>query len=429
MPAAAAPGSLTSAVPREILYQILTLCNETYDVVKDSRDCAGRPCFSVGRGCGSKTLSRVCHLWRSCIEAGMVPSTPLASIQLTDEQFLQLTGDSPPGVTSECGLSLLRGYRTITILYQALQRAAPLQPSSRGPRIPAPAALNLVVLDARNPDIRDVLARFQTAHRSLQDDHHAAFLASREPAPPPRHHLTITVWNGTLPSALGIPPGFSRVDLAINHWTDPSSIGDIPWVFGQLCRGARPHTLGFHLLSAHGSQLTDQWHVQRACEAEPANTLLRTLHVSGIGSDGFLRLLQCAAVQVWSVRVLEIAVPVRLARGCFWDWRMFERETWPVDAGRVSGWEGVAFPRVALGRLVDGRVEAVEKESMESVCQIAHFAPGWMQNDIESYAGRSLRWASLEMVVAEGEGVWKRGFRRLVTEVGFGRCSGSRGLR
>lgn len=384
----------------------------------------------------------------------MVPSKLLQEIQLTDAQFLQISSDfnqeqtSPPEllVTSESEPSILRGYHTITIIYRNhcedlqtdLSTSSIFHATGCLPRILAPKVLNLVITDGRITDTREVLSRFRTSHRSIRDTLHDRYFASREPLDE-CSHINIIVWKGRLcniPSLnspmlppvhlpLGIPPGFGRVDLYINHWTDPDSVGDIPWVFGQLCRGARPHTLGFHLMSPHGSTITDQWHIQKLCTGL-GNTLLRNLHVSGIGSDGFLRLLQCSAIQVWSIRVLEISLPIHLADECFWDWRIFERETWPVyKEGRKNhgrsfldddGDQGtMAFPQLTLDRLVDGKIEAVEKEGMESDCQIAYFGPdsaaewnmcGRAQNDIECFAGRSLSWASLELVVAGGRLVY-----------------------
>lgn len=434
--------NIINSIPREILCQILSDCDETYDVIGKSYDSAGQRCLSVSRGCGSRSLSRVCHLWKSCVEAGMVPSELLSEIQLTDEQFLQINYDfdreatSPPEslVTSEPKSSILRGYHTITILYKTYQKVqldiskpSPHALLRAHPQILAPQMLNLVIIDKRMPDIREVLNCFKTTHRSIRDNLHDEYLASHEVLDE-YSHINIIVWNGGLcniPSpnlpelarTVGIHPGFGRVDLYINHWVDPDSVGDIPWVFGQLCRGARPHTLGFHLMSPHGSKITDKWHVQKLYTGMN-NTLLRNLYVSGIGSDGFLRLLQCSAIQVWSIRVLEIAFPMHLADECFWDWRIFEKKTWPVFEEGPRDHEPfflendhqgmMAFPQLTLDRLVDGKIEAVEKERMESRCQIAHFGPdldmhGRTQNDIESYAGRSLRWASLELVVANGK--------------------------
>lgn len=440
---------LVNNIPREILYQILSLCDETYDVVERSHNYAEQQCLSVGQGCGSRNLSRVCHLWKSCVEAGMVPSTPLSEIQLTDEQFLQINYDfnqertSPleSSVTSESEPAILRGYHTITIIYDNhhqnvqsdISKSSPPHTIGKNLRIPAPKILNLVIVDERVTDIRQVLDCFKTSYKSIRDDLHDEYLASHEILEE-YSDINIIVWNGGLCNipppnfsklspgdlTLRIHPGFGRVDLYINRWIDPGSVGDIPWVFGQLYRGARPHTLGFHLMSPHGLAITDQWHVQKHYTG-PGNTLLRHLYVSGIGSDGFLRLLQCSAIQVWSVRVLEIALPKHLANECFWDWRIFEKDTWPVykegpmnheRSLPVNDHQGMMeFPQLALGRLVDGRIKAVEKEKMESHCQIAYFGPDlaveWdmrdrAQNDIESYAGRSLRWASLELVVAGG---------------------------
>lgn len=376
----------------------------------------------------------------------MVSSKFLQEIQLTDAQFLQITSDfnrepSPPErlVTSESEPSILRGYHTITIIYrnhredlQSNSSASSIfHATGRLPRIPAPKVLNLVITDGRMTDTREVLSRFRTSHRSIRDTLHDRYFASHEPLDE-YSHVNIIVWKGRLcntPSLyspppvhlpLVIPPGFGRVDLYINHWTDPDSVDDIPWVFGQLCRGARPHTLGFHLMSPHGSTITDKWHIQKLCTGL-GNTLLRNLHVSGIGSDGFLRLLQCSAIQVWSIRALEISLPIHLADECFWDWRIFEKETWPVyKEGRSfldddSEQGTMAFPQLTLDRLVDGKIEAVEKEKMESHCQIAYFGPdstaewntyGRAQNDIECFAGRSLSWASLELVVAGGKLVY-----------------------
>lgn len=385
----------------------------------------------------------------------MVPSKLLSEIQLTDIQFLQINSDfnrertspSELSVTSESEPPILRGYHTITVIYgnnrQNLQKDLPRSSISYAirnhPRILAPKMLNLVITDGRMTNTREVLDCFRTSHKSIRDTLHDEYLASHETLDE-YSHINIIVWNGRLSSippqipsvlppahlALGIPSGFGRVDLYINHWTDPDSVGDIPWVFGQLCRGARPHTLGFHLMSPHGSAITDQWHIQKLCTGM-GNTLLRKLYVSGISSDGFLRLLQCSAIQVWSIRVLEISLPIHLADECFWDWRIFEKETWPVyQESRKDhehrfldddDYQGImAFPQLALDRLVDGRIEAVEKERMESHCQIAHFVidsaaewnmRGMAQNDIECYAGRSLSWASLELVVVGGELVHK----------------------
>lgn len=439
-----------NSTPREILYQILSLCDKTHDVVRSSRDCTGNQSFGIGRGCGSRALSRVCHLWKSCVEAGMIPSKLLREIQLTDSQFLQINSNfsreqtSPPErpVTSESEPSILRGYHTITVIYRNHREdpQSDLSASSIShateclPQILAPKVLNLVITDGRTTDTREVLGRFRTSRRSIRDTLHDGYFASREPLDE-CSHINIIVWDGRLCNIpllgphmlppvqlpLGMPPGFGRVDLYINHWTDPDSVGDIPWVFGQLCRGARPHTLGFHLMSPHGSTITDQWHIQKVCTGL-GNTLLRNLHVSGIGSDGFLRLLQCSAIQVWSIRVLEISLPIHLADECFWDWRIFEKETWPVyKEHRRSfldddGDQGtMAFPQLTLDRLVDGKIEAVEKGRMESLCQIAYFGPdpaaewntcGRAQNDIECFAGRSLSWASLELVVAGGQLVY-----------------------
>lgn len=370
----------------------------------------------------------------------MVPSELFSEIQITDEQFLQINYDfdreetSPPEflMTSELKSSILRGYHTITILYKTHQRLQLDKPKLSPhtlrvhPQILAPKMLNLVIIDERIPDIREILNCFRTTHRSIRDNLHDEYLASHEVLDE-YSRINIIVWNGglcSIPSpnlreialTIGIHPGFGRVDLYINHWINPDSVGDIPWVFGQLCRGARPHTLGFHLMSPYGSTITDKWHVQKLYTGMN-NTLLRKLYVSGISSDGFLRLLQCSAVQVWSIRVLEIAFPMHLADECFWDWRIFEKKTWPVFEGPKdrerflpgNDDEGMmAFPQLTLDRLVGGRIEAVEKERMESRCQIAYFVPdldmrGRTQNDIESYAGRSLRWASLELVIANGE--------------------------
>lgn len=440
--------NLINSIPREVLCQILSHCDGTYDVIEKRHDHVGQQCLSVSRGCGSRSLSRVCHLWKSCVEAGMVPSKLLSEIQLTDEQFFQINYDFDPEatlppeflVTSEFKPSILQGYHTITILYKNHQKpqsdiSIPCPHALRAhPQILAPKMLNIVILDERMPDIREVLNCFRTTHKSIRDNLHDEYLASHEILNE-YGHINLIVWNGGLcnipspnlsklvPSDLtiGIHPGFGRVDLYINHWVDPDSVGDIPWVFGQLCRGARPHTLGFHLMSPHGSTITDQWHVQKLYTGMN-NTLLRNLHVSGISSDGFLRLLQCSAIQVWSIRVLEITGPMHLADECFWDWRIFEKKTWPVfEEGPNdhecfllgNDYQGImAFPQLTLDRLVDGRIEAVKKERMESHCQIAHFGSdlaaewgmrGRAQNDIESYAGRSLRWASLELVVADGK--------------------------
>lgn len=366
----------------------------------------------------------------------MVPSTPLSEIHLTDGQFLGIIDQSVASESDAFQPPILRGYHTITIIYNHFQNdlarvawSAPY-PGAKKPKTPmlVPKQLNLVIVDERIADIREVMTNFKTSRKSISSNFHEPHLVSLGLSED--SNISIIVWNGRLctvsSSSLPLgqpltPAGFDRADLYINHWIEPESVNDIPWIFGQLCRNARPHTLGFHLLSQQGSALTDLWHVQK----EPMgrdNTLLRSLNVSGISSDGFLRLLQCAGVEIWCIRELRIIVENKqLADKCFWDWRIFEKSTWPVCR---DGFEGnnflddgdlrdfVMFPKLALGRLVGGEIQMVGKERMEVRCQIANFGPQsqveWhagagIRNDIECYAGRSLRWMSLALVEVNGE--------------------------
>lgn len=448
--------NLINTLPREILYEILFLCDQTYDIVRSISRPHGEQRFSIGRGCGSRNFGRVCQLWRTCIAAGMVPSTPLSEIQMTDSQFLRIIANearfSLLGALMTSGsrdpeLAILQGYHTITIIHkpphQSLERISSGTSPHKGPdlQIPAPIQLNLVIVDGRTANISKVLKHFKTLHRSIQDNLHEEYLASHEIINKD-NNISINVWNGRLlpvpwsnispdqpTPTLGISVGFSRADLYINHWTHPGSTDDIPWAFGQLCRNARPSTLGFHLLSPCGSALTDGWHIQKPFTC-PNNTLLRNIHVSGLSSDGFLRLLQCSATDIWCVREIKITLPIpdstHPAEEYFWDWRIFDQETWPVITGEPEEFEVygglfvdnddlqdvVAFPKLAMRRLVDGMIYPVEKERMEARCQIAYFETDpqlgegmgtRVDYDVECYAGRSLRWASLTLVEVDGE--------------------------
>lgn len=366
----------------------------------------------------------------------MVASPPLSEIRLTDEQFLGIVNgerNSPPGPS---GLdisrnSVLGGYCTITIVYSHCRDVAgglldPSYPEDAGPatQILIPKNLNLVIINERVADIREVLNHFKTSRISIRDNLHEAHLATHE-IPDDDNNISIIIWNGricTIPpsnlplrqSPVRIAAGFGKADLYVNNWIEPGSFDDVPMILGQFCRDFRPHTLGFHMLSPRGAVLASKWHLQ-GLFAGGDNTLLRRLSISGISSDGFLRLLQCSAIEIWCIKELKVA----LLHDCFWDWRIFEKETWPIykDEGSQGGFfaddedlqDSVVFPKLTLARLIEGRIQTVDKGKMEAQCQIAHFRPdfqagcGRAQNDIECYAGRSLSWASLEFVKVHGK--------------------------
>lgn len=368
----------------------------------------------------------------------MVLSRPYGEVQLTDTQFFNIvteqrlsTDAAMTSGRSTLKLTDLLGYETVTIIFSQTRerriRAHTPPHEIVCPQIPAPKQLNIVIIGGRAADIRPVFKHFSASHKSLHDNLHENNLASQETVEKV-NNLTIVVWNGRIiPSSenefvptLEIPSGLSRADLYVKDWSDSKRVDDIPWVFGQLCRNGRPRKLGFHLLSACGSALTDKWRMQKPCMYSD-NTLLRKLHVTGISSDGFLRLLQCARIEIWCIRELKITLPKTCSSElCFWDFRVFDKITWPFTTEQADGdycgfpdedWQDfLTFPRLALKRFVGGRVVEVVKERMDAPCQIAsQYELGGIivwgmleETDIECYSGRSLKWTSLDVVQVEG---------------------------
>ncbi|KAI5838520.1 hypothetical protein DFP73DRAFT_616763 [Morchella snyderi] len=429
--------SSLSNCPRELLYNILFHCHQTHDVVREKLNSnEGESYLYIDRASGSRNLGRVCRLWRNAIEAGMVPAQKFREIQLSDQQFFRLVAEEglgkylmAPGQVSRLGLPEILRYRTVTIICQQTDNS--YSPDAITPLHPlvTPKKLNIVITDGRTVDIREIFQHFKTPYTNLLESFQHEFLASRRGADPD-NNINIIVWDGQISlkssrESFKIPIAMGRVDLSINKWTDDTTIGDIPWIFGQLCRYSRPMVMGFHLLQAQESSFTDKWCRQRpSCTLD--NTFLREIHLTGISSDGFLRLLQCASIEVWCVEMLRIRfLPIHDRELCYWDYRIFDKTTWPsrIEASECDPWseypDFMTFPKVSLRRRLDGRVQEVVKQQMQALCQIAspeemEIILGWgvgpAENkdiaadiDVERYMGRSLQWTSLKSVVVEGE--------------------------
>ncbi|KAH0604968.1 uncharacterized protein H6S33_004950 [Morchella sextelata] len=436
--------STISNLPRELLYIILFHCHQTHDVVREKFNSSdGESYLSIDHASGSRNLGRVCRLWKNAIEVGMVPARPFHEIQLSDQQFFRLVSEDASckymmasDQVDRMELPVLLNYRTLTIVCKQIDDPYPLDAMTILNPLATPKKLNIVITDGRTVDIREIFQHFKTPYLNLLESLHLEFLASRRRVDPD-NDISIIVWDGriTLTSSsdfipsLKIPIAMGRVDLSINHWTDNATIDDIPWIFGQLCRHARPLGMGFHLLKVQDSPFTDKWCRQRpSCALD--NTFLREICLTGISSDGFLRLLQCASIEVWCVQNLRIKfLPTHDRELCYWDYRIFDKTTWPfrIENTERDIWSDYAdfltFPKLSLRRRLDGRIQEVEKQQMQAPCQIAspvevdpvvgwpwRAAPGEdadtyveIFTDVDKYVGRSLRWSGLKTVEIEGE--------------------------
>lgn len=434
-----------SILPRELLYIILSHCHQTHDVVREKFSSSdGESYLSIDHASGSRNLGRVCRLWKNAVDAGMVPARPFHEVQLSDQQFFRLLSEDcsckymlAPDQVDRLELPVLLSYQTLTIVCRQIDDPTPPDTMTILNPLATPKKLNIVITDGRTVDIRGIFQHFKTPYITLIESLHLEYLASRRRVDPD-NDISIIVWDGriTLTSSsefvpsLKIPIAMGRVDLTINHWTDDATIVDIPWIFGQLCRHARPLVMGFHLLKAQDSPFTDKW-----CQQRPSysidNTFLREIYLTGISSDGFLRLLQCASMEIWCVQKLQIKfLPTHDRQLCYWDYRIFDKTTWPFRVGDTERdpWSDygdlLTFPRLSLRRRLGGRIQEVEKRQMQAPCQIAlteemDAGDGWpwrvtpgeedadadvdVFTDVERFVGRSLRWSSLIVVEIDGE--------------------------